>query len=146
MKVNLKNGIDKLLFGMQQEDVMALYGKPDKHYKDEDDNVVFLYNAHKLRLTFYAEEEFKLGYMIGSIADLEILDTKVIGRKLTDVKKDLASKNLVKWTEEAFDTFENFFNEENWIILQSEFGEVVKVEVGAIINEKDDEFDWKFKK
>ncbi len=145
MKVNLKNGIDKLLFGMKQNDVIALYGKPTKQYKDEDENVVFLYNDQKLRLTFYMEEDFKLGYVIGSDTDLEVLETKVIGRKIADVKKDLSAKGLLKWTEEEFDTFENSFNEDNWVILQSEFGDVVKVELGAIINDKD-EFDWKFKK
>ncbi|MDR6968784.1 hypothetical protein J2X31_002810 [Flavobacterium arsenatis] len=145
MKINLKNGIDKLLFGMKQNDVIALYGKPTKQYKDEDENVVFLFNEPKLRLTFYMEEDFKLGYIIGSDADLEVLETKVMGREIADVKKDLVAKGLTKWTEEEFDTFENSFNEDNWMILQSEFGHVVKVEVGAIINDKD-EFDWKFKK
>jgi hypothetical protein len=47
--------------------------------------------------------------------------------------------------QEEFDTFENYFNEENWIIFQTEFDEVVKFEIGAIINDKD-EFDWKFGK
>jgi hypothetical protein len=47
------------------------------------------------------------------------------------------------WEIEDFDSTENHFNESNWLILQSEFGLVVKVEIGAIINDKD-EFDWKF--
>ena len=145
MKINLKNGIDKLLFGMKQNDVIALYGKPDRNYKDEDDNVIFAYNALKMRLTFYQEEEFKLGYIVASSADLELFGNTIIGKKINDVKKELASKGIVKFTEEDFDTFENYFNEDNWIILQTEFGEVVKFEIGAIINAKD-EFDWKFKK
>jgi hypothetical protein len=62
MKINLKNGIDQLIFGMKQKDVTAIYGKPDRNYKDEDDNVIFAYNNLKIRLTFYKEEEFKLGY------------------------------------------------------------------------------------
>jgi hypothetical protein len=37
MKINLKNGIDKLIFGMKQR-MLPLYGKPDRNYKDEDDN------------------------------------------------------------------------------------------------------------
>ena len=57
MKINLKNGIDKLIFGMKQNDVTAIYGKPDRNYKDEDDNVIFAYNALKMRLTFYVEED-----------------------------------------------------------------------------------------
>jgi hypothetical protein len=143
MKINLKNGIDKLIFGMKQNDVTAIYGKPDRNYKDEDDNVIFAYNTLKMRLTFYKDEEFKLGYIVASSSDLDLFGNKVIGKKISEVKNDLAQKGLTKFTQEDFDTFENYFNEENWIILQTEFDEVVKFEIGAIINDKD-EFDWKF--
>jgi hypothetical protein len=145
MKINPKIGIDKLIFGMKQNDVIAIYGKPNKNYKDEDDNVIFVYNELKIRLTFYDEEDLKLGYLVASSPSLELLGNKIINSKITDVKKDLAQKGITKFTQEEFDTFENYFNEENWIILQTEFDEVVKFEIGAIINEKD-EFDWKFKK
>ena len=143
MKVNLKSGIDKLLFGMKQNDVIAIYGQPDKQYKDEDDNVIFAYNSQKMRLTFYQEEAFRLGYIVASHQDLEVLGNQVIGKDINEVKKELAEKGLTKFTQEAFDTFENYFNEDHWLILQTEFDEVVKIEVGAIINSKD-EFDWKY--
>ena len=145
MKINLKHGIDKLLFGMKQADVTAIYGKPNGNYKDEDDNVIFVYNALKMRLTFYQEEGLKLGYIVASSTDLELFGHSVIGKKIADAKKDLAQKGISKFTQEDFDTFENYFNEDNWFILQTEFEEVVKFEIGAIINDKD-EFDWKFKK
>nr|WP_315184721.1 hypothetical protein [uncultured Flavobacterium sp.] len=145
MKINLKNGIDKLLFGMKQSDVTAIYGKPDRNYKDEDDNVIFAYNALKMRLTFYQEEALKLGYIVASSPTMELFGNKVIGKKISEIKKELAAKGITKFTQEEFDTFENYFNEDNWIILQTEFDEVVKFEIGAIINQKD-EFDWKFGK
>ena len=145
MKINLKNGIDKLLFGMKQKDVEAIYGKPDRNYKDEDDNQILVYNTLKSRLTFYQEEDFKLGYIVASGSELELFGNTIIGKKIAEVKKDLTSKNITKFTQEEFDTFENYFNEENWIIFQTEFEEVVKFEIGAIINAKD-EFDWKFGK
>lgn len=145
MKINLKNGIDKLLFGMKQNDVIALYGKPNRNYKDEDDNLIFAYNDLKMRLTFYQEEDLKLGYIVASSPDLELLGNTIIGKKISEVKKELTTKGITKFTQEDFDTFENYFNEDNWFILQTEFDEVVKFEIGAIINAKD-EFDWKFKK
>jgi hypothetical protein len=144
MKINLKNGIDQLIFGMKQKDVTAIYGKPDRNYKDEDDNVIFAYNSLKIRLTFYKEEEFKLGYMVVSNPKLELFGNKVVNRKISEVKKEVATKGVANFTQEEFDTFENYFNEDNWIIFQTEFDEIVKVEIGAIINQKD-EFDWKFK-
>lgn len=145
MKINLKNGIDKLLFGMKQNDVIALYGKPNRNYKDEDDNVIFAYNSLKMRLTFYQEEDLKLGYIVASSPDLELFGNKFIGKPIIVVKKELALKGITKFTQEDFDTFENYFNEDHWFILQTEYEEVVKFEIGAIINDKD-EFDWKYRK
>ena len=145
MKINLKNGIDKLLFGMKQNDVVALYGKPNRNYKDEDDNVILAYNTLKMRLTFYQEEDLKLGYIVASSPDLELFGNKFIGKPISEVKKELVAKNITKFTQEDFDTYENYFNEDNWFILQTEFDKVVKFEIGAIINAKD-EFDWKFGK
>lgn len=145
MKINLKSGIEQLLFGMKQNDVTAIYGKPDRNYKDEDDNVILVYNKLKMRLTFYQEEELRLGYIVASSPKLELFGNLIIDKPIASVKKDLAAKGINKFTQEEFDTFENYFNEENWFILQTEFEEVVKFEIGAIINQKD-EFDWKFGK
>ena len=145
MKINLKSGIDKLLFGMKQNDVIAIYGKPNKNYKDEDDNLILVYNKLKMRLTFYIEEDLKLGYIVASGNDLVLNGNTIIDKKISDVKSELSKSGITKFTQESFDTFENYFNEDNWFILQTEFDEVVKFEIGAIINNKD-EFDWKFGK
>ncbi len=142
MKVNPKNGIDQLLFGMQQKDVIAIYGSPDKEFEDEEQNIIFLYNKLQLRLTFYQDEAMKLGYMITSNPEVTLLDKKVIGLDVETIKKELPFKS---WEEEDFDSTENHFNESNWLVLQSEFGKIIRVEIGAIINDND-EFEWKFKK
>ena len=144
MKINLKNGIDKLLFGMKQKDVMAVYGKPNREYKDEDDNLIFAYNELKMRLTFYEDEDFRLGYIVTSSPNLELFGNAIIGKKISEVQDQLKKNGIVKFTTEDFDIYENHFNEDNWFILQTEFDEVTKLEIGAIINNKD-EFDWKFK-
>lgn len=141
MKINPKNGIDQLLFGMKQSDVIALYGNPDKQFEDDDSNVIFLYNDKKLRLTFYEDENFRLGYLIASNADCTLLDQKIIGRNVEEVKSSLPFKS---WEMESFDSTENHFNESNWLILQSEYETIIRVEIGAIINDND-EFEWKFK-
>lgn len=141
MIINLKNGIDQLLFGMKQKDVEALYGKPSKQFKDDDGNVIYLYNDQKLRLTFYEDEDFRLGYIITSNAEATVLNQKVIGEDIAKVKADLP---FTTWEIEEFDSTENHFNESNWLILQSEFNTIIRAEVGAIIKDND-EFDWKFK-
>lgn len=140
MVVNPKNGIDQLLFGMSQADVTARYGAADKTFLDEEENSIWVYNALQLRLTFYADENFRLGYLITSNPAAELLQHHIIGRPILAVKATLPFKS---WEQEDFDTTENHFNESNWLILQAEFGRVIRLELGAII--KDDEsFDWKF--
>ena len=143
MQVKLKFGIDKLLFGMKEADVRKIYGAPDKQFKDEDKNIILVYNALQLRLTFYEDEDLRLGYLISSNPKLTIFEKVVIDETVEDVKTHLEGHQLRSWEKEDFDLTENHFNEENWLILQSEFGRIVKVEIGAIIKNEDD-FDWKF--
>lgn len=145
MKINLKNGIDELLFGMKQTDVTEIYGLPNKQFKDEDDNVIYVYNTKRVRLTFYEDEDFKLGYIICSNPDLTLFDKKLINQNVDEVKNELLEKGLKTWENEDFDLAENHFNESNWFILQTEFGVIANIEMGAIINDND-EFEWKFKK
>lgn len=145
MQIKPGYGIDQLLFGMTQKDVIALYGTPSRTYSDEDDNAVLLYNDRKLRLTFYAEEEFRLGYMISALRKVSIGETSPIGLPASEAVSQLKANGFARWTSETFDTYENFVNEDQWIILQSEFGEIVKVELGAFIDGKSDAFIWRNK-
>ena len=144
MEIKLKFGIDKLLFGMKQKDVEALYGKPSAQYEDEEDNVVYVYNAHKMRLTFYDEEEMRLGYITSTNPNLELFGTTIIGKPWREVKTLLQNNKLSKFETEVVDGTENFFFEENWLFVNVDYNEVFKIEIGAIFTD-DDEFDWKFK-
>jgi mRNA-degrading endonuclease HigB of HigAB toxin-antitoxin module len=143
MKISLKSGAGELLFGMKEKDVKALYGEPDRNFKDEDKNVIYLYNDKKLRLTFYQDEDFRLGYIITSNPQAELFGKKVIGEKWENLTAHLSENKLKAFEKDVFDGMDNQFNEDNWVIFQVEFGEVMRVEIGAIINAKD-EFDWKF--
>ena len=142
MVIHLKKGIDSLLFGMQPKDVEAIYGKPNRTFIDEDKNQIYLYHSHKWRLTFYEEEQFKLGYIITSNPDVTLHNHTLIGKKVQDV---ISTLEIKEWEEEDFDSTTNYFNETNWLIFQTEYDEILRVELGAIINDKD-EFDWKFGK
>ena len=145
MKINPKTGIDQLIFGMKQKDVKALYGNPDKQYEDEDSNIIYLYNDKKMRLTFYEDEEFRFGYVITSHPDIELFSEKIIGKSWQETEQMVISKGIKSLEKESFDSVDNYFNESNWMIFQVEYSEVIRFELGAVFNEKADEFDWKFK-
>ena len=144
MEIKLKFGIDKLLFGMQQKDVEAIYGKPNMQYKDDEENIVYVYNAHKMRLTFYEDEELRLGYITSTNENLELFGSKVIGKEWNEVKSLLEQNKLTQFEAEVVDGTENYFFENNWLFVNVDYGTVFKLEIGAIFTDNEDDFDWKF--
>ena len=143
MEIKLKYGIDNLLFGMKEQDVIKVLGKPDTQYKDEEENIVFMYNARKLRLIFYKEEEFKLGYITTTEANVKLFGTALIGKNWSDIFPILEKNKLKSFETDTIEGMMSYFNEDNWIFFHVDYNEIVKVEVGAVFSDKD-EFDWKF--
>lgn len=143
MELYPKKGIGKLLFGMKRKDVESVMGKPDSQFEDDDKNVIYVYNNARLRLTFYEDEDLRFGYLITSNPDISLSGATLIGRGISEVKHELPAKTFKSWENEQFDIARNHFNEDNWLILQEEFGLVSKVEMGAVFNDKD-EFAWSF--
>lgn len=144
MEIKLKYGIDNLLFGMKEQDVIKILGKPDSSYKDEDENVVLMYNSRKLRLTFYKEEDFRLGYMTTSNPIVKLFNTALIGKNWSDVYSMLEKNKVKSFESDTIEGIVSYFNEENWLFFHVDYNEIVKIELGAVFKEKEDDFDWKF--
>jgi hypothetical protein len=143
MEIKLKYGIDNLLFGMKEQDVTKILGKPDTQYKDEEENVVFMYNARKLRLIFYKEEAFKLGYLTTTNPIVKLFNTSLIGKNWSDVFPVLEKHKVKSFETDTVEGMMSYFNEANWLFVHVDYNEIVKIEVGAVFSDKD-EFDWKF--
>ena len=62
MELILKNGLENIYFGQSIDDAIEVFGKPDREYHNTDDENEFIleWNAFKLRLTFYENENRKL--------------------------------------------------------------------------------------
>jgi len=144
MDIKLKYGLEQLLFGMKQSNVEALYGKADFQYKDEEQNVILGYNNLKSRLTFYEEEDFRLGYITVSHPEVTLFGEKILGKSQEEVSKVLKANKIIQWETEIEDGVTMFFNEENWVFLHFDYNELFKIEIGAVFTNQD-EFDWKFK-
>lgn len=146
MNYNIKPrfGLGDLLFGMQVSDVEKLLGKPSIKTLDDDQNKIHIYYDLQIRLTFYAEEDFKLGYITSNHPALHYDSKPVIAALTSEVKKMLSQINAWETTiDEDFIT--HHFNENYWINLHEEFLRITKIELGATIKNLD-EFDWKFPK
>ena len=96
-------------------------------------------------MSFYADEDFRLGFIITSNEDATLNDLKVIGLSPKEVKQQQESKGIKGWEVDNYDVTDTHFNEENWVVLHSEYNIVTKLELGATFNAQD-EFDFKFPK
>lgn len=144
MEIKLKYGIDNLLFGMKEQDVIKILGKPYSSYKDEDENVVFMYNSRKLRLIFYKEEDFRLGYMTTSNSAVKLFNSFLIGKDWSEVYPILEKNKIKPFEMDVNEGLVSYFNETNWLFFHVDYNEIVKIELGAVFKENEDDFDWKF--
>lgn len=135
-------GLDKMLFGMLPKGIQSLYGMPNEQIKDDEGNDIWIYTDKKLKLTFYKEENQKLGYIVSSNPNLSFNSFELIGKTENEViawfKKHHINTFEITYNEEQT----SYFNEDNWLLLHFDFSVLVKIEVGAIIK-NEDEFDWK---
>lgn len=85
-------GINVIKFGMSENQILDLIGKPTKIIIDEDDddkNPVYLYNELKLRLTFYTEYNGKFGYI--RVANPKLISTEI---ELSEFKSKTFSNHI----------------------------------------------------
>jgi hypothetical protein len=141
MEIKPTLGIAELIFGMKPKDVENLWGRPNENFKDEDENIIYIYNEKLARLTFYHEEENKLSLILCSNPELTYQNKKVMHEQETNAVTNFS--NLKNWTKDQEDITTIYFNEDNWLYLQMEFGFVTKIEMG-VVTKNIDEFDWKF--
>jgi pyruvate/oxaloacetate carboxyltransferase len=82
-----------------------------------------------------------MGYIICSHLNVKIFEDNILEKPIEEVINNMKKKGLSTWETEQFDSTFNYFNEDNWLVLQTEFGLVNKVELG-VVQKNLDEFNW----
>lgn len=133
MNLKLELGIGKLRFGCKESEVKKFLGNPDEIKKDSDseNRIIWVFNKEKIRLTFYENEERKLGYIETSNPKLALNEFLLINSNIELVKEKFAKERVIGWEKEAYDSFTTYFNEDFWITLHVEYEEVTSLELGV---------------
>jgi len=142
MELILSRGLDNILFGLRQADVLSILGEPDKEFISEEDQeeIIVQYNTRKLRLSFYQNEEGKLAYLDSANSDLMYKGKKIIGQSISAVQQEVFPE-ITDWEVEHYDTFDTYYNDEFSLTLFVDYGQVTQVEWGVPIN-FEDEYVW----
>jgi len=139
MEIHLRKGIGEVRFGMTREEVEKLIGKPDVEKIDsEDENEsIWEFNDLKLRLTFYENEDFRLGYIRGSHSSMTLNNQKFIDKKIDKVLGELNAE-LESWEVDDQDLFTAYFNEDNWLSFNAEYQRITDFEMGVPLSSQED--------
>jgi len=143
MELKPKIGIDNLKFGMSQTDIISILGEPDKKQIDEDDThgLICDYYMLKLRLTFYLNENGRLGYIRTANEGLIYDGQKILYSQIEIAKSEIFGNIISEWLIDQYQFFSTHFNEEYWLTLNEDYGEVNGVELGVPFKNAE-EYDW----
>ncbi len=143
MDLKLEIGIDDIKFGMKKSEVEQILGQADRVRieKDDENKMMLDYNALNLRLSFYPNEDDKLGYIECSNKDLSFNGQKIIDNDVSFVKKEVLGNIITEWETEEYRSFTVHFNEKYWITLQVDFEKVTEIKLGVPFK-NDEEYKW----
>jgi len=142
MELKPKIGIDNLTFGLNKLEVIKILGEPNRVFEMEDDDneLTLEWNEKKLRLTFYKNENEKFGYLRTSNTKLTYNGQSIINSNSQFAKEEIFYE-FQDWEKEEYDFLTVYFNENCWLSLNCEYGNVIDIEMGVTF--KDDEnYDW----
>lgn len=142
MELKPKIGIDNLTFGLNKLEVIKILGEPNRVFEMEDDDneLTLEWNEEKLRLTFYKNENEKFGYLRTSNTKLTYNGHSIINSNYQFAKEEIFYE-FQDWEKEEYDFLTVYFNENCWLSLNCEYGNVIDIEMGVTF--KDDEnYDW----
>ena len=143
MEIKPEIGIGELKFGMKLSDVINILGNPDseKAEKDTEHRIIVVFNKHRLRLTFYENENNRLGYIISSNTNLTYKGVEIMNSNIEFIKNEVFNDIISEWEIEDFGSFISHFEEKYWITLHSEFETVTTFEIG-VPYKNEEEYKW----
>ena len=143
MEIKPEIGIGELKFGMKKAEVKKILGNPDSEKTDKEDEnrIQLVYNKHRIRLTFYTDENNRLGYILTSNPNLSYNGNSIINENIDFIKNEVFKKIINNWEIDDYPSFTAHFNEKYWLNLDTEFETVTSFELGVPF-ENDDEYKW----
>lgn len=131
MNICLSTGLDNLVFGMIESEVISTLGEPNKIVVSTFGNRELLYYKFKLALKIEPENDDRLGWI-----GVHNRDARWNSHKIWNIDKEqllslLAAELEEGYTFDDYGNMESFSFKESWVELQYEFGELYSFNFGV---------------
>jgi len=139
--IELTRGIDGLLFGMSEHEVVAVLGSPDKVVVTESENRDLCYYKLRLILKIEPSNGGRLGWI-----SVRNRSSRLSGLDPWSLERNALLQHLEGELRESIEfedygEMESFFFRQSWVELQYELGELAAINFGVPYH-YDDEPRW----
>jgi hypothetical protein len=125
MEVKLGIGLGDISFGIAQDSLKDLIGEHDKIDRDNDDQLLLMYNG--LKCTYWMDENGRLHWIQCSNPSLILHNVKVIGMEVLEAVSKLALVLESSYEFEDYGSMESYSFPDYEMEVQSEYGIVTTV-------------------
>jgi|LSQX01.3.fsa_nt_gb hypothetical protein len=143
MEIKTGIGFSNIIFGMYQEEVIKILGKPNKINKEELINhIVYYYNDRMIKLKFDEEEYYKLVSIDVYSAEIIMYNQNIFSQSKEEIISFLKNNGHENTKYEEYDTFETLFCKEIWTTFEFEFGKLRGVEFSPLYDNAGNKIIW----
>jgi len=138
MEIQIGFGLNNIVFGMNEDEVIRMLGQPNKiSYTEREGFVVYYYNAQMIKLNFDEEKDYKLYTIEVFNSTIRIFEEDVISLNKDAIIRILHDNGLKEFEIEDFEFFETIFCERIWTTFRFEFDKLKSIEFSPLYDDFD---------
>lgn len=125
-------GVDDLVFGLSEEEIRSLLGTPDlidEAWIDESE-LIYQYNKHKLRLSFFNENNGLLSYIRCANDNIKYKNHPIIGRNIKTILSDIFHIEGSNWVIEEYEFHQCYYLDKLNLSINVQYDCVTDIEIG----------------
>lgn len=138
MEILIGKGAGEIRFGMSEQDVMSLWGLPDKKYTDEFGDIYAQYFPQQYVLKFEKDNDNRLGWIEVYNTEVRLLGELPWRKRQNEIVQTVASMLDEQPEMEDYGSFESVAFKKSWLELQFELGRLRCVNFGVLFDANDE--------
>jgi len=135
MQILIGNGINNLIFGLTEREIISTHGEPDKKYTDEYGDIYIQYNSLETTLKLEKENDFILGWLETSNTNTRLYEISPWQLQQEELVSKLENILSESPETEDYDSFESVIFNNSWLELQFEYEKLKQINIGVLFDE-----------
>jgi hypothetical protein len=137
MEIIVGERIDSVKFGLLENEVVNLFGVPNKKYTDDFGDVNLQYFNRQISLKFEKEQEYRLGWIEVYNKNAKLFNVSPWNKTKTELIEEISSILNENPEIEDYGSFESITFNNSWLELQFEMGKLKCINFGVLFDKND---------